>query len=135
MVCQLEKAQLDSTQLAIWACLDNLVRSDGNRSLAGLAETWTDSRSNATLPAAIVAQCWVVRSVFSAAISRSSVCRNRYAVVSDPSDIERILESSSGRRLVALAIFNLGQLRDSAQLFNLAVERLTMLATTIGIPH
>jgi hypothetical protein len=135
MVCQLEKAQLDSTQLAIWACLDNLVRSDGNRSLAGLAETWTDSRSNATLSAAIVAQCWVVRSVFSAAISRPSVCRNRYAVVSDPSDIERILESSSGRRLVALAIFNLGQLRDSAQLFNLAVERLTMLATTIGIPH
>ena len=50
-------------------------------------------------------------------------------------DIDWILESSSRRGLVALAIFDLGQLRDSAQLFNLAVERSTMLATTLGMPH
>lgn len=135
MVCQSEQAQLDSAELDIWACLDNFVRSDGNRSLAGLAEGGADSRSNATLPAAIAAQCRVVYTVFSAAISRPSLCRNCHVVVRHPGDINRILESSSGRRLVALAIFDLGQLRDSAQLFNLAVERLTMLATTTGIPH
>ena len=50
-------------------------------------------------------------------------------------DIDRILESSSGRRLVALAIFVLGQLRDSAQLFNLAVEHLIVLSTIKGILH
>jgi hypothetical protein len=52
-----------------------------------------------------------------------------------PGDIDRILESSSGRRLVALAIFGLGQLRDSAQLFNLAVEHLIVLSTIKGILH
>ena len=108
VVCQFEQAPLDSSQLAIWACLDNLVRSDGNRSLAGLAEGWTDSSSDATLPAAIAAQCRVVRTVFSAASSGRSLCRNRHAVVGHPGDIHRILESSSGRRLVALALFDLG---------------------------
>ena len=108
VVCEYEQAPLDSSQLAIWACLDNLVRSDGNRSLARLAEGWTDSSSDATLPAAIVAECCVVRSVFSAAIPRPSVCRNRHAVVGHPGDIHRILESSSSRWLAALALFDLG---------------------------
>jgi hypothetical protein len=135
VVCQFEQASLDPAQLAVWSCVDNLVHSHGNRSLAGLEEDRIDSRSNASLPAAIAAQCRVVRGIFSAAISRSSLCRNCHFVVRDPGDIDRILESSSGRRLVALAIFDLGQLRDSAQLFNLADERLTMLATTLGMPH
>ena len=99
---------MDSTQLAIWTCLDNLVRSHGNRSLARLAESWTDSNSDATLPAAIVAQRCVVGSVFSSAISRPSLCRNRHAVVRHPGDIDRILESSPSRGLVALAVFDLG---------------------------
>jgi len=108
VVCQFEQAHLDTTQLVIWASLDNLVRSDGNRSLARLAEGWSDLYSDATLPAAIVAKCCVVRGVFSAAIPRPSVCRNRHAVVRYPGDIGRILESSPTRGLVALAIFDLG---------------------------
>jgi hypothetical protein len=135
MVCQLEKAQLDSTELAIWACLDNLVPSNGNRSLAGLAEGRLDSRSNATIPTAIVAQCRVVRTVLSAKVTGLGLRRNCHAVVCHPGNINRILESGSGRRLVAFAICDLGQLRDGAKLFNLAVERLTMFATTIGIPQ
>ena len=94
--------------MVIWACLDNLVHSDGNRSVARLAESWADSSSNATLPAAIVAQRCVVGSVFSSSISRPSLWRNRHAVVRHPGDIDRILESSPGRRLVALAVFDLG---------------------------
>jgi hypothetical protein len=135
MVCQLEKAQLDSTQLAIWACLDNLVPSDGDCSLVGLAEGRLDSRSNATVPTAIVAQCRVVRTVLSAKVTGPGLYRNCYVVVRHPGDIDRILEGSSGRRLVALPIFDLGQLLDGAKLFNLAVERLIMSATTIGISH
>jgi hypothetical protein len=99
---------MDSAQLVIWACLDNLVRSNGNRSLVSLAEGRPDSRPDATLPTAIVAQHCVVRSVFSTAISRPSLCRNRHTVVRHPGDIDRILESSPGRGLVALAIFDLG---------------------------
>ena len=126
---------MDSSQLAIWSRLDNFVHSDGNRSLARLAESWTDSSSNATLLAAIVAQCCVVGSVFSPAISWPSLCRNRHALVRHPGDIDRILESSPGCGLVALAVFDLGQLRDSAQLFNMAVERLTIFLRTTGIPY
>jgi len=88
--------------------LDSLVRSNGNRSVAGLAEGRLDSPSNATFPAAIVAQCRVVRSVFSAAISRPSLRRNCYVVVRHPGDIDRILESNSDSRLVALSILDLG---------------------------
>jgi hypothetical protein len=135
LVREFEQARLDSTQLAIWTCLDNLVHSDGDRSLARLAESWTDSSSNATLPTAIAAQCRVVRSVCPSSISRARLCRNRHAVVRHPGDIDRILESSPGRRLVVLAIFDLGQLRDSAQLFNMAAERLTIFSTTTGIRY
>jgi len=135
VVCQFEQAQLDSTQLAIWTCLDNLVSCDGNRSLADLAGGRLDGGSNATFPAAVVAQRSMVGSVFSAAISRPSLCRNRHAVVRHTGDIHRILESSPGRRLVALAVFDLGQLRDSAQLFNLAAERLTIFFTSTGKPY
>jgi hypothetical protein len=56
-------------------------------------------------------------------------------VVRHPRDIDPVPESSPGRGLAALAVFDLGQLRDSTQLFNLAVERLSMLATTLGILH
>jgi len=135
VVCQFEQAQLDSTQLAIWTCLDNLVHSDGNRSLADLAGGRLDGGSHATVPVAIVAQCCVVRSVFSAAISRPSLCRNRHAVVCHPGDINRILESSPSRGLVVLAVFDLGQLRGSAQLFNLAVKRLTIFFATDRKPY
>ena len=126
---------MDSAQLAIWACLDGLVLSNGNRSLADLAEGRLDSRSNATVPAAIVAQCCMVCGIFSAAISRPSLCRNCCDVVRHPGDSDRILESGPDRWLAALAIFDLGQLRDSAQLFNMAVELITMFAMTIGNPH
>ena len=121
---------MDSAQLAIWACLDSLVLSNGNRSLADLAEGRLDRGSDATVPVAIVAQCCVVRGVFSTAISGPGLRRNRTVVVRHPGDIDRILESRPGRGLAALAIFDLGQLRDSAQLFNLAVERMTAFATT-----
>ena len=126
---------MDSAQLAIWACLDNLVLSYGGRSLVSLAEGWTDSRSNATLPAAIVAQCRVVRTVLSAKVTRPGLCRDCHAVVCHPRDIDRILESSSGRRLATPALSKLGLLRGGAQFFNLEVERLIMSTTTIGIPH
>jgi len=108
MVRRLEQAQLDSSELALWSCLDNLVRGNGNRSLAGVAEGWTDRCSNAALPAAIVAQCRVDRNVFSAKVTGPGLCRNCYVVVCHPGDIDWILESSSGRRLVALSIFDLG---------------------------
>ena len=108
MVCQLEKAQLDSTQLAIWACLDDLVPSNGNRSLAGLAEGRLDSSSDATLPAAVVAQCCVVRPLLSAKVTGPGLRRNCHVVVRHPGNIDRILESSSGRRLVAVAILGMG---------------------------
>jgi len=77
----------------------------------------------------------VVGGVFSSAISRPSLCRNPHAVVRHPGDIDRILESIPGRGLVALAVFDLGQLRDSSQLFNMAVERLTIFLRTTGIPY
>jgi hypothetical protein len=115
--------------------LDDLVLSNGNRSLADLAQGWLDSRANATVPAAIVAQCCLVRDIFSAAISRPSLGRNCYVMVRNSGDSDRILESRPGRGLVALAIFDLGQLRDSAQLFNMAVERLIMFFTTTGIRY
>jgi hypothetical protein len=126
---------MESAQLVIWPCLDNLVSCDGNRSLVGLAEGWADRCSNAAIPAATVAQCRVVRTILSAKITGLGLYRDCRFVVCHPGDNDRILESSSGRRLVALAIFNLGWLRNSTQLFNLAVERLTMFATTIGIPN
>jgi hypothetical protein len=88
--------------------MDNLVHGDGNRSVARLAESWTDNGSNATIPAAIVAQRCMVGSVFSSAISRPSLCRNCHAVVRHPGDIDRILESGPGCGLVALAVFDLG---------------------------
>lgn len=135
MVCQLEEAHLDSAQLAIWPHLDNPVRSNGNRGLAGLAEGRLHSRSNAIVPPAIVAQRRMVRTVLSAKVAGPGLCRNCYIVVRHPGDVDRVLEGSSGRGRVALAIFDLGQLRDSAQLFNMAVERLTMSAAAIGIPR
>ena len=84
---------------------------------------------------AVGAQCCVVRTILSATVTGPGLCRNCHFVVRHPGDNDRILESSSSCRLVALAIFNLGWLRDSAQLFNLAVERLTMFAPTKGIPN
>ena len=108
VVCEYEQAPLDSSQLAIWACLDNLVRSDGNRSLARLAEGRLDSRSNAIVPAAIVAQCCVVRPVLSAKVTGPGLWRNCYVVVLHPGDIDRILESRPGRGLVAPSLFDLG---------------------------
>jgi len=116
---------MESAQLAIWACLDNLVPCDGNRSLVGLAEGWTGRCSNAALPAAAAAQCRVVRTVLPAQVTGPGFYRNCRFVVCHPGDNDRILESSSGCRLVALAIFNLGWLRDSTQLFNMEIERLT----------
>ena len=126
---------MDSAQLVICSRLDNFVHSDGNRSVARLAKCWTDSRSHANLSAAIVAQRCVVGGIFSPAISGPSLCRDRHFVVRHPGDIDRILESSACRRLVAHAVFDLGQLRDSPQLFNLAAERLTIFITTIGTPY
>lgn len=108
MVCQLDKAQLDSTQLAIWACLDNLVHSDGDCSLVGLAGGRLDSSSDATLPAAVVAQCHVVRPLLSPKVTRPGLRRNCHVVVRHPGNIDRILESGSGRRLVAIAIPDMG---------------------------
>ena len=84
---------------------------------------------------AIVAQCCMVRTILSAKVTGPGLWRNCRFVVCHPGDNDRILECGSSRRLVALAIFNLGWLRDSTQLFNLAVERLTMFAPTKGIPN
>jgi hypothetical protein len=130
-----EKAQLESAQLAVWACLDNLVPGDGDRILVGLAEGWNDRCSNAALPAATIPQCRVVRTVLPAKVTGTGFWRNCRFVVSHPGDNDRILESGSGRRLAALAILSLGWLRDSTQLFDLTIERLMMFVTTIGISH
>ena len=94
--------------MVIWACLDNLVPSNGNRSLVGLAESRLDGRSDAILPAAIVVQCDVVCSVLWTAVSWSGFYRNCHVVVRHSGDDDRILDSSSGRRLVVFAIFDLG---------------------------
>lgn len=126
---------MESAQLAIWACLDNFVPCDGNRSLVGLAEGRRDGRPDAILPDAVGAQCGVVRTILSAKVTGPGLYRNCRFVVCHSGDNDWILEGGSGRRLVALAIFNLGRLRDSTQLFNLAVERLTMFAPTKGIPN
>jgi len=130
-----EQTQMESAQLAIWTCLDNLVSCDGNCSLVGLAEGRRDGRPDAIFPDAVGAQCGVVRTIFSAKVTGPGLYRNCRFVVCHPGDNDRILESSSSCRLVALAIFNLGWLRDSTQLFNLVVERLTMFAATKGIPN
>jgi hypothetical protein len=108
MVRRSEQTPLDSTQLAIWSRLDNLVHSDGDRSLVGLAEGRLERSSDATLPAAVAAQCHVVRPLLSARITGPSLRRNCPAVVRHPGNIDRILESSSGRRLVAVAILGMG---------------------------
>ena len=126
---------MESAQLAVWACLDNLVRCDGNRSLVGLAYGWADRGSNAALPAATVAQCRVVRTVLPAQVTRPGLYRNCRFVVCHPGNNDWILESGPGRRLVALAVFNMGWLCNSTQLFNLAVDRLTMVPATKGIPN
>lgn len=133
MVCQFEQAPLDSSELAVWPCLDDVVSRNGNRRLVSLAEGRLDSHSNAIIPTAIVAQRRVVLSIFWPAISRPSLCRNSHAVVSHPSNLDRILESGSCRGLVAIAVSNLGQLRDGSQLFNLAVERLIMFIASMVI--
>jgi hypothetical protein len=130
-----KQTPLDSAQLAIWACLDNLVHSDGDRGLVGLAEGRLDSSPDATFPAAVIAQCCVVRPLLSAKVTGPGLRRNCHFVVRHPGNIDRILESSSGRRLVAVVILGMGELCGGAQFFNMAVERLIMFATTIGIPH
>ena len=135
LVRQFEQAQPDSSQLAIRSRLDNLVYSNGNRSLASLAEGRIDSGSHATVPAAIVAQRCVVRSVFSATIPGPGLCRNRYAMAGHPGDNDRILARSSAGRPAAFAILDLGQLCDSAQLFDMAVERMSRFSTAMGIQH
>lgn len=124
---------MESAQLAIWACLDNLVRCDGNRSLARLAEGRRDGCPVAIFPDAVGPQCCVVRTVLPAKVTGTGLRRNCRFVVCHPGNNDWILEGGSGRRLVALAVFNLGWLRNSTQLFNLAVERLTMFAPTKGI--
>jgi hypothetical protein len=126
---------MESAQLAVWACLDNLVSCDGNCSLVGLAEGWTGCCPNAALPAATIVQCGVVRTILSAKVTGLGLCRNCRFVVCHFGDNDRILESSSSCGLVALAIFNLGWLRNGTQLFNLAVERLTMVPATRGIQN
>ena len=133
VVRQPEQTQLDSTQLAIRACLDNLVRSDGNRGLAGVEESRLDRRAHATVPTAAAPQCGLVRDIFSAALSRPGLCRNCNLVVRHPGDIDRILESGSRGRLVTLAVFDLGQLRDSAQLLDMAIKYVITFASTTGI--
>jgi hypothetical protein len=115
--------------------LDNLVRCDGNRSLVGLAEGRRDGCPDATFSDAVGAQCGVVRTILSAKVTGRGLYRNCHFAVCHPGDNDWILESGSGRRLVALAILNLGWLRNSTQLFNLAVERLTMVPATKGIPN
>jgi hypothetical protein len=103
-----EQTPLDSSQLGICACLDNLVHSDGDCSLVGLAEGWLDSSSDATLPAAVVAQRHVVRPLLSAKVTVPGFRRNCHVVVRHPGNIDRIQESSSGRRLVAVALLGMG---------------------------
>ena len=133
MVCRFEQTPLDSSQLAIWTCLDTLVRSDGNLGLVGMAENWIESHSDATLPAAIAAQCRLVCSIFWTAVSGTSLCRNCLVVDRDPGDIDRILESRSGSGLVTPPLSDLGRLRGGAQFFNLAVERVIRLDPIAGI--
>ena len=135
MVRRSEQTPLDSAELAIWACLDNLVHSDGDRSLVGLAEGWFDNSSDATLPAAIVAQCRVVRTVLWTKVSGSCLCRDCHAVVRHPGNIDPILESRSGRGLVTPALFDVGCLCRCTQFFNMAVKRLIMFDTTPGVSH
>jgi hypothetical protein len=103
-----EQTPLDSAQLGIWACLDNLVHSDGDCSFVGLAEGRLDSSPDAALPAAVVAQCCVVRPLLSVKVTGPGLRRNCHFVVRHPGNIDRILESSSGRRLVAVAILVIG---------------------------
>jgi len=129
------QAHMESAQLAVWACLDNLVPGDGDRSLASLAQGRRHGCPDATLLGAVGAQCGLVRTVLPAKVTGTGLWRNCRFVVCHPGDNDRILESSSSCRLVALAIFNLGWLRDSTQLFNLTVERLAMVPATKGIPN
>jgi hypothetical protein len=130
-----EQTLLDSSQLAIWACLDNLVPSNGNRSLVGLTKGRLNSPPDATVPAAIVAQCRVVRAFFSAKVTGPGLRRNCHVVVRHPGNIDRILESRSGRGLVAPAPFDVGCLCRSTQFFNMAVKRLIMFDATPGVSH
>jgi len=103
-----EQTPLDCAQLAIWACLDNLIHSNGDRGLVGLAEGRLDSSPGATFPAAVIAQCCVVRPLLSAKVTGPGLRRNCHVVVRHPGNIDRTLESSSGRRLVAVAILGMG---------------------------
>ena len=108
MVFRFEQTQLDSSQLAFWTCLDTLVRGNGNRGLVSLAQSWIENHSDATLPAAITAQCRVVCSIFRTAVSGTSLCRNCLVVARDLGDVDRILESSSGSGLVTPPLSDLG---------------------------
>ena len=102
--------------------------------LGCVEESRLDRRSPATVPTpAIAPQCGLVRGIFSAALSRPGLCRNCNLVVRHPGDIDRILEGGSRSRLVTLAVFDLGQLRGSAQLLDMAIERVITFASTTGI--
>jgi hypothetical protein len=115
--------------------MDTLVLSDGHLGLVGLAESWIESQSDATLPAAIAAQCRVVCSIFWTAVSGVGLSRNCPVVARDLGDIGRILESRSGSGLVTPPLSNLGRLRGGTQFFNLAVERMIRLDPIAGISH
>ena len=54
---------MDATELVVWSCLDNLVPSNGDGSLARLEAEQLDRRSDAAFPGAIVTQRWVVGTV------------------------------------------------------------------------
>ena len=135
VVHRFKQTPLDSSQLAIWTRLDTLVRSDGNLGLVGLAKSWIESHSDTTLPAAIDAQCRVVCSIFWTAGSGTGLCRNCLIVARDPGNIDRILESRSGRGLVTAALSDLGCICGGAQFFNLAVEHMIRLDPIAGVSH
>ena len=71
MVRRIGQAPVDATELVVWSCLDNLVSGNGIRGLARLAAKHLDGSSDATLPAAIVTQRRVVRTVLQIAFTGS----------------------------------------------------------------
>lgn len=116
---------MESARLRLWPRLDHALCDDGSRSLARLETGRVQGRSSA----AVVVRCTtrlerrLVVHLLRPAPARLGVRGDRDPVAGDLGDGGRVLSLLKGRRLADDAVPGLGQLRQRAELCDLAVER------------
>jgi hypothetical protein len=125
MVRVISKTALDAAKLAVWTCLDNLVSSDGIRSLARLATKQLDFCSHATFPAAIGTERHLVRGVLPFPLTWSGFRRDCLVVVRDPLHRNWLRKNCAACRLADDSVFDVGNLCRSLEFRDMAAELLT----------